>query len=300
MTSLLVALSIVGASPAAGTSGFDFLRIDPTPREAALGGAAIGGAQSPLGFWYNPAHARLGGGQLAQVGYTNYAAGIHLGSLAYTQSVSDRFGVGLGVVYLNSGSMKHTNEYGEILGTFSSSYADLGLNGSLQLTENLAVGAGVHGLYGSIDTFFSVGVAGSAGATYALPLPGLQIGVAVRNLGLQARPFVENRDPLPLEIGAGAAWRPNEAVSLTLDVSKPSDGDVAVRAGVEGRIGEYLALRAGYNSAGDEWKTGGGADVLAGLTTGLGVRYLGYQLDYCFIPMVQLGAAHRISVSFSL
>lgn len=300
MSVLAILLTIISADPNAGTSGFDFLRIAPSAREAALGGAAIAAAQSPLGFWYSPAHVGTTPGQRAHLGYLNYAAGIHIGSLAYTQPVGREAGLGLGIVYLNSGTMKLTNDRGEQLGTFSSSYADLNVSGALKPMDKLTVGLGLQGLYASIDTFFSLAFAGNVGAVYELPVNGLRAGLAVQNLGIQARAFGTERDPMPLDYGVGLSYQPNSAVGLALDVHKPSDNGVGVRAGVEGWIADVLALRLGYNSAGEDLKAGGGGDVLAGITTGIGVRYRGYQIDYCFVPMVLLGAAHRISLSFSL
>lgn len=302
MSVLAILLTIISADPNAGASGFDFLRIAPSAREAALGGAAIATAQSPLGFWYSPAHVGAAPSQRAHLGYLNYAAGIHIGSLAYTQPMGGQAGLGLGLVYLNSGTMKRTNERGEQLGTFSSSYADLNVSGAFRhpIIDRITIGIGLQGLYGSIDTFFSLGFAGNFGAVYELPVNGLSAGVAVQNLGIQARAFGAERDPMPLDCGIGVSYQPSAAVSLALDVHKPSDSGVGVRAGVEGWIADLLALRLGYNSAGEQLKAGGGGDVLAGVTTGLGVRYRGYQLDYCFVPMVLLGAAHRISISFSL
>ena len=108
MSVLAILLMVIGADPSVGASGFDFLRIAPSAQEAALGGATIAGARSPLGFWYSPAHVASTPSQRAHVGYLNYAAGIHVGSLAYVQPVGGTGGVGLGVVYLNSGAMKRT------------------------------------------------------------------------------------------------------------------------------------------------------------------------------------------------
>jgi hypothetical protein len=300
MTVLAILAALLAANGDAGVSGFDFLRVPPTAREAAMGGAAIAGATSPLGFWYSPARVGAVAGQSAQFGYLSYIAGIQLGSLAYAQPVGSQANVGLGVVYLNSGSMKRTNERGENLGTFSSSYAGINASGALKPVAGLTIGLGIQGLYGTIDTFFSVGAVANVGASYDLPVPGLRAGLAVSNAGLQLKTFGAERDPMPLDIGIGLAYQPNPALALALDVHKPTGSDVTVSTGIEGWVGELLALRLGYNSAGSDLKSGSGADVLAGVTTGLGVRYRGYQLDYCFIPMVQLGAAHRISLSFSL
>ncbi len=122
----------------------------------------------------------------------------------------------------------------------------------------------------------------------------------MRNVGYQLKAFQTGRDPLPLDFGIGVGYEPSPAFNLALDVHKPIDNRVNVRAGVEGWVADLLALRAGYTTEGIDLRTGSGEDILAGLTTGLGLRWHGYQLDYCFIPMVELGVAHRLSLAFSL
>jgi len=300
MFALTLAVLLVGIDPNAGTTGFDFLRITPTAREAAMGSAAIGTASSPMGFWFGPTHVLAAEGPRAHVGYLNYVAGIHTGSAAYSQPVGTDKGVGFGIVYLNSGTMKRTNERGEELGTFGVSYANLNLSGAMRLGDDLAVGAALQGLYGSIDTFFGLGLAGNVGATYRLPVNGLTAGLTVKNVGYQLKAFRTGRDPLPIDLGLGLGYQPNPALTLVLDVHKPIDNRINVRAGVEGWVADLLAVRVGYTTEGLDLQAGGGEDILAGLTTGLGFRWRGYQLDYCFIPMVELGVAHRLSLAFSL
>jgi len=300
MLALTLVIALVGIDPNAGTTGFDFLRLTPTAREAAMGGAAVGSAPGPMGFWFSPAHAISIESPRAHVGYLSYVAGIHIGSAAYSQPVGTDKGIGFGVYYLNSGTMKRTNESGEELGTFGVSYADLNLSGATRLGDAAAVGVGVQGLYGSIDTFFAMGLAGNVGMTYRLPVDGLTAGVAVKNLGLQLKAFQDSLDPLPIDFGLGLRYQPNPLLNMVLDAHKPIDNRINVRAGVEGWVADILALRIGYDSYGPDLKAGGGTDILAGVTTGLGFRWHGYQLDYCFIPMVELGVAHRLSLAFSL
>jgi hypothetical protein len=300
MLALTLAITLVGIDPNAGTTGFDFLRITPTAREAAMGSAAVGSARGPMGFWFSPAHALSAESPRAQVGYLNYVAGIQTGSAAYSQPVGTDKGAGFGIVYLNSGSMKRTNEHGEELGTFGVSYANLNLSGAMRLGDALSVGVALQGLYGSIDTFFGLGLAGNVGATYKLPVEGLTAGLAVKNVGYQLKAFQSGRDPLPIDLGLGLGYEPNPALNLVLDVHKPIDNRINVRAGVEGWVADLLAVRAGYTTEGIDLQAGGGDDILAGVTTGLGIRWHGYQLDYCFIPMVELGVAHRLSLAFSL
>ncbi|MBM3322403.1 PorV/PorQ family protein [candidate division WOR-3 bacterium] len=300
MMALILAFGVVSIDPSAGTTGFDFLRIPPGAREAAMGGAATAVAGSPMSFWYNPGHATAAGQARAQVSYLNHIAGIHVGALAYSQGLSSRQGIGAAVVYLNSGTMKRTNENAEEFGTFGVSYADLNVSTALKVIPELDLGVGLHGLYGSIDSFFSLGISACFGATCQLPFNGLSAGLAVQHLGYQAKPFHENRDPMPLDFGLGLGFEPNPALTLALDLHKPIDNRINVRAGIEGRVGDVLTIRGGYSSLGLDWQSGGGSDILAGLTTGLGFRWHGYMLDYCFIPMVELGMAHRLSFTFSL
>jgi hypothetical protein len=300
MLALTLVMTLVGIDPNAGTTGFDFLRLTPTAREAALAGAVVAAAPSPMGFWFSPAHALVTEGPRAHVGYLNYVAGVQTGSAAYSQPVGADKGVGFGIVYLNSGTMKRTDEHGEEQGTFGVSYADLNLSGATRLGSALTLGAGLQGLYGVIDTFVGMGLAGNVGATYRLPVDGLTAGLVVKNVGFQLKAFQASRDPLPVDFGLGLGYQPNPTLNLTLDAHKPIDNQVNVRAGVEGWVADLLAIRVGYTSEGVDLRTGGGEDILAGLATGIGVRWRGYQLDYCFIPMVELGVAHRLSLAFSL
>jgi long-subunit fatty acid transport protein len=296
-------LTLIAIDPGAGTSGFDFIRIAPTAREAAMGTAALAKATSPMNFWFNPAHAAGNESQQVHFGYINYVAGIHIGSAAFSQSLEQNKGIGIGIVYLNSGSMKRTDERGNELGTFGVSYADLNVSGGWQLADFVTVGAGIQGLYGSIDTFFTIGLAGNAAVKFGFPvngLEGLNAALVARNLGLTVKPYNTQRDPLPMSLGVGIGYDINDAVRFALDVVKPLDNQVQFSAGVEGWIGEILALRAGYSSLGPDLRSGGGSDILAGLSTGLGIRYRGYQLDYCFTPMVELGMAHRLSLALTL
>ncbi|MEO0069301.1 MAG: PorV/PorQ family protein [candidate division WOR-3 bacterium] len=300
MTVILFALSLVTIYPGAGTAGFDFLHISPTAREAALAGAAVSRPQGAMGFFYNPAILSQGGTNNGELTYINYPAGIHLGSVGYVQPLGTNKGVGIGIFYLNSGTIKRTNDQGEEMGTFGSSYLNLNLSGGLRIIDRLALGLAFSGLYGAIDTFFSLGVAGNLGITYEIPDYHIHFGFAASNLGVEVKTFGGYRNPLPLEIALGASWEPITALNLNASIHKPIDNRWNFRAGIEGWVNEYLVLRGGYYSLGADLAYGGGGDVLAGFTTGLGIRYQRYQIDYAFIPMVVLGITHRLSLSFSL
>lgn len=253
-----------------------------------------------MSFWYNPAHLLHIETPECQVGYANYIAGIHIGSLAYSRPLGADRALGAGVVYLNSGQMKRTDPEGHELGTFGASFADIDIAGALRTAGDLVVGLGLRGLYGSIDTFFALGLAGNLGLNYRLPVAGMSCGFSASNLGAQLKAFRDGVDPLPVELALGVCYQPSSAVGLSLTGRKSISNRFNIRGGIEGWVNEYLVLRAGYNSLGSDLAGSAGTDALAGFAAGFGVRVRGYQLDYCFVPMAQLGLAHRIALSFSL
>lgn len=296
----IILFNLVAFDPNAGRAGYDFLRIIPSAREAGLAGSASANAEGAFSFYYSPINLLRNQSSAAQFSYVNYPAGIHAGTVAYSQPVNFDIGVGVGVYYLNSGTMTKTNEAGDSLGLFGASFADLNIAGAMRVAQGLMLGAGIAGLYGNIDSFFSLGVALNLGVGYEMPLQNIRLGFHANNLGLQLKPYGDSRDPLPIEFGLGAAWEPVPAFNLNLAVNKPLDNRFNIRLGAEGWLNQFLVLRGGYNSLGIDWWEGSGGDIFAGFTAGLGVRYQRYQIDYSFVPMGRLGLSHRLSFGLSL
>ena len=299
MLNIILLLSMISRDPNVGTAGFDLLNITIPAREAAMGNTALALSEDAFGFFFNPAglvdivESRFG------TTYMNYLAGIQLGSLSYSKPFGNK-GLGVGITYLNSGSMKKTDISGNEEGTFSVAYANFDVAFGMLITEPIGIGVGLKGIYGKIDTFTSVGAGINLGGSFILPVNGLSLGVAVRNIGYVFKPFRDERDKLPLDFGAGINYSSRDKLNLNLDIIKPLYSKFGVRIGGEGWLTSFLALRAGYNSLGSDLKTGSGSDIAAGMSFGLGVKVLSYQLDYAFTPMLTLGRVHRFTLSFAL
>ena len=78
-------LMLVGEiSPNVGTTGFNFLKITPTAREAAMGCVAVGFSDNAAGIWYNPAGITGAVGSQVGLGYIAYAAGVQSGTVSHT------------------------------------------------------------------------------------------------------------------------------------------------------------------------------------------------------------------------
>jgi len=298
MLAMLLSLTLIGEiGPDVGTTGFNFLKVPPTAREAAMGNAAIGFSDNAFGLWYNPAGiAEL---SVAQGGlsYISYIAGVQSGALAYVNPMKDK-AFGIGAYYLNSGAMKRTDDLNTDLGTFSVSYLDVNPAFGWKPTDKLALGAGLKILYGKIDSFWTLGLGADLGVKYTL-MPGLHATFVAHNLGTSVKAFQTQTDRLPMDFGIGFGYEPVSRLRFDLEAHQPLDNKLEVRGGVEAWVWPVVCLRAGVTTAGGDLKGGGGSDILAGLSTGLGFRLTRYEVDYAFTPMVLLGNAHRISFRYS-
>jgi hypothetical protein len=304
MIQVLLSLVLVGdLNPNVGTTGFNFLKITPTAREAAMGSTAIGFGDNAFGIWYNP--AGLAGTKQRQFGasYISHLAGINSGAASFVMPLA-KMALGFGAYYLNGGEMARIDENQIEQGTFTPSCLDINVGGGMKIANSLMLGVTLKAVYSGIDSFWSLGLGANIGVSYDVPNTGLRASLVARNLGLTLKPFVTANEKLPTEFVAGLGYRAGKNLNLALEGLLPVDNNFAARVGAEWWLFKPVCLRAGITTAGADLKAGGGGDILAGLSTGLGVRVpirkLPLEVDYAFTPMVVLGSAHRVSFRLTL
>lgn len=280
-----------------GTTGFTFLKLSGGAKEIAMGGACLGASKGVSALFLNPAGVIDLNKTQASITYLSYVADIHSGFLGYVKP-SQKMGYGIGIAYLNSGTMKRTDIDNNELGTFFVHYASLQTALGIKPYPNISFGGSIKLLYAAIDTFWTIGGALDIGGLYYYK--DLSLGGAIQNLGLQIKAFDREKDPLPLNFGIGLGYKLSEEIYTALDINKPIDNGFNFRFGVEWKIHKHFALRTGYNSMGGDLKSGGGSDILAGLSFGIGIDYKEVVLDYAYTPCLILGNSHRISLSFWL
>src|SRR5437867_1454942 len=145
----LLFVSIVASSQvlAQGTTTFDFLRNDLSPRSAALGGSFITMTDDPVSIFYNPAGlASLSRTQFS-VGFFKHLLDINSGFAAYGTSVP-KFGfVGAGIQYINYGEFKRTGTEGQDLGTFGAGELAMNIGYANDFEGGLHYGANAKFIY---------------------------------------------------------------------------------------------------------------------------------------------------------
>jgi hypothetical protein len=173
---------------------------------------------------------------------------------------------------------------------------------SKALTSDLRLGANVKYIHSTIETASASSLAMDLGGMLRTPISGLTLGVAVQNLGPGMK-YLDQSNPLPLTLAAGAGYHLGSGLLLALDVKTlPNDHQTTVSLGTEYAAFSALSLRAGYLAAMGPGAAAGGTTVtqefgqMSGIGAGLGIKVSGYQLDYSFTPFGELGSVQRISL----
>jgi hypothetical protein len=286
-------LSLAWARPClagAGAEPFDFLFLDANARPVGLGGAYTALATDANALLYNPAGLAQVSRHEATFMHNAHMQGINQEYAAYASP----HGWSASLNYLRFGDVQKTtlsNPDGQGLGQTTLSDLALGAGYGLKLEDSLALGLGLKYIREVIAGLEVTGYGMDAGALYSVPMVlGLDLGLALQNIGPTTRSRGAHEN-LPLNLRAGAAYsfyvRGHENV-IALDVSKERSQGALAAVGAETRVLELLALRLGFNTRND-------AGV--GITAGFGCLFKDGSIDYAFVPMGDLGDAHRISAT---
>lgn len=275
----------------AGTSAAQFLTLGVGARAPGMGGAFAGVADDSTAIFWNPAGLNRLESKSLSLMHAMWFEDIAYDWVSYAQKVKNLGTFGIGVQYLSYGSIKQTDNTGLDVGSFSPSDVAVSLSCA---REVVGIGLGMNIKYISSQiTNTARAYAVDFGAMYPLLENKLWLGAAVQNFGTKMK-FIDEEDPLPLNIKIGGAYalRPNWKAAL--DINAPVNGALNLGIGTEYgyKINGIISAagRIGYNTTAKD--TGG----LNGICAGVGFTYLSYGIDYAFVPYGDLGNTQRISL----
>jgi opacity protein-like surface antigen len=295
----LIALGLgylVLASPAAArqgsagtTAGNTVLRGNVGARPAALGGAFTAAAEGPLALRYNPAAL----GSTARPGiflqYQSSFLDIGRGDLAYAAPAWDG-GFAIGVSTVDYGSITRTTTANKTgVSTFEANDYLLRAGFGRAVSDRISLGGSLAYYRLELDNVSADGFTADLAGPWRPEIEGLRAGFAVRNIGTRAR-FQAAEEELPLTLAFAAAYDPIERLTISTDYELVRGAGGAVKAGVEFRPADHLALRVGYD---------GRNEAGSGLAVGGGFRMNDLAVDYAYVPFGDLGDDHRVSLEWS-
>lgn len=294
---LVLGLLWTAAPVSAQNTGASFLRIDTGARPAAMGGAYTAVADDVNALYYNPGGLSLLSRRELGATHTEWLLDSKFDFIGFAQpTAAGTFG--LGFTRLSNGRIEGRAADRSASGSFEASDTAVTLGFGRSLGEAVpfgraSLGINVKYLQSQLGSDSASTFAFDLGAVHRLDAAPLSLGFSVLNMGRGMR-FLDQTDPLPLTISAGAAYRLIGTLGLALDVRyEPHERRTDVALGTEYAVLSSFSLRAGYASVGP---VGAGGSPLNGLGGGFGLRMGGYRADYTFTPFGALGNAQRISL----
>ena len=302
---VIISFSLIAISEDAGTSGFSFLKVNYSARAAAMANAFTGLSNDASAVFFNPAGLSQIQSKEISTTYMSYFDGIQCGSIVYAFPYDDETTLAVFSQFLTATEDRTLADadgnYAGTDGTFGISEVLFGVSASRKVLDVLDLGINIKYLQESLDEYVGSAVAIDFSLLHQTTNKNLKVGIAFKNLGKQLTYYTGNEyeEKLPRLFVAGFSYHPDEKFFATLDIYKPMEFDFSGRLGVEYQIHEILALRCGYKSNAEDWRTGGDHEIFSGLSFGFGINWQKYTVDYAIISYGDLGYVNQISLKYS-
>lgn len=290
MVSVVTGITLA-ASPDAGTSAAQFLKLGAGARASGMGDAVAAIVDDATALYWNPAGlSGLTGGSLS-VMHAQWLSDISYEWAAYACPVSRAGAVGAGVQYLSYGSLNKRDVTGLETGTLAPSDLSAAVSYAHAIGRT-SVGVSLKYIATTIE-HTALAYAADIGVQRAFGAR-IQAGAAVQNIG-SGMQFNGESDPLPLNIKLGGACAVTRSLIVAADVNQAIDDEITAGTGLEYVCavagGTAVAVRIGYSTAARD--TGG----FNGMAAGLGCTFQDVTIDYAFVPYGELGNTQRISLA---
>ena len=304
----------------AGTSGFQFLKLPPDARSAAMGQTVVTNAMDASSMYWNPALLpQIRRSTIVGFSNTQYHSDVVLNYAAFAQRLGS-FRIGANVLMMDSGNMDVTTEF-QPFGTgesFSVYDFSAGLTVAQALTDLFSYGITARYIEEGIASVKNSTVAFDAGIFYRIGFTGVQMAVAIRSFGfdsssdgsidrtLVGSPSVVTEEAfeavtLPTTFMLGLSYDlfsaagDGKSLILSGQLNNPNDNSESFNLGIEYVWADLLSLRTGYRFGVEELNTP---------SFGAGILVPGLQqhvrFDYGFNQLERLGAVHRVGVDVQL
>lgn len=276
----------------AGTTTAQFLKLGAGVRASGMGDAFVGISDDSTAVYWNPAGLCQIKNQSFSVMHAVWFEDISYDWASYAYNMKNLGFIGFGIQYLSYGDIKEIDNTGSDKGTFNPNDTAATISYAKDIC-NFNLGCSFKYISSKIKENFSA-FAFDFGMMHKILNNKLSLGLSIQNMGTKMK-FNNNEDSLPFNIKLGSAYFINSNLILVLDLNAPIDNEINFCSGTEYKYKVNNSInfsgRLGYTTKTKD--TGG----LNGITTGLGINYNTYQLDYAFVPYGDLGNTHRISFS---
>lgn len=200
----ITALSGLVASAQSGTNAYSFLEVSSSTHALGLGGYGI--AVTGPDVMLSDQNPGLLGPEIESavgVGYMHYFGSSNFAAARFAHSAGERGAWGIGVRYLDYGSIEGYLPDGTHTGSFKPKDLSVEATYSHDFTDRLRGGINVKMIYSNYEQFTAVALAADLGINYYNPDNDLSLSAVIKNAGGQVKRFNESYDHLPFDIQLG-------------------------------------------------------------------------------------------------
>lgn len=305
---LIIVILYISASILPAQNTYEFLRVDMSPRAAALAGSFVASTGDPNVIFYNPAGISTLENNPVSFSFMKHLMDINLASLSYSQNIEGIGRLAGAVQYINYGNFDGADEDSHPTGQFGAGEVAFILGYGGALDTNFYYGANLKYIYSAIESYSSSGMAVDLGLEYVMPDAGWNFGISVLNAGGQLSSYIDTKEKLPVDLRIGVSKKmAHIPLRLFFGLKRLIDDDVSFAKrlnnftiGAEINLSKVLRLRFGYdNKMRKDVKIGTSAGM-AGFNFGLGAVIKSYNFDYAYSSWGLIGSTHRIGITTQL
>lgn len=306
-TLYILLLCCLTAGSLKAQSTYEFLRMDMSPRAAALGGSFVAANDDADIIFYNPAGINFHEQTPVSFNYVKHLLDFNFTSLAASRAFAGIGRIGAAVQYLNYGNFTRADEFGNQTGSYGA--GDLALTGTYgnTLDKNFYYGASVKLIYSKIDNYSSSAMAFDLGLNYNLPEKNFAVGFAVLNMGTQLSSYSGISEKLPLDVIVGIAKKLEHLpFKYYIDFHRLAESESSLlkrfshfTLGGEFTLSKVVRVRVGLDTEKRKELKIGNYAGLAGFNAGFGFIVDKYLVDYSFSSLGSIGSIHRFGIKTS-
>ena len=296
--SVVLLAGLLSAVAVSAQDGLALMKVEPGARPAGMGGAFTSVAGDPSGAFYNPAAAADFAETTiklkASMGYNTYWENVSLQTGYLSAALSERVWLHGGIRFASISDLEsRKGPSSDPDGYFDAHDVSFKSGLACRLTDRLVAGVALGWYLEKIDQYRGTSFNTDFGLTYQAS-ENLSVGASVINLGGDLSLSTDSDNgadiPLPTTYRTGISYTYRGLVLGAADLVYLDD-EAHVHVGVEGRLHERFALRAGYMAGYDS------KDFTAGAT----FTHRNFDIDYAFVPYSNdLGTSHLFNLTVSL
>jgi len=267
-----------------------------------MGQAFSAVADDANAVYWNPAGLNQLGGTELTAEYDVFIETVRYNYFAGATKLGSNAAVGAALKLLSTGTEQGVDANGNPTGqTVGENYMDFDLAGAYRLSYYFDVGLTVKYISKSLSGDTATDFAVDLGAMYRTPIPHLQAGLDIQNIGPGLK-FDQVADPLPFNVKLGLAYKMFEDNFVTdFDMNFPNDNAISAALGGEYWYHDTLVGRFGYQFQGAIDQNEVGIGGKAGLYLGAGVKLQAFKganigLDYAWTDQGFLGSNHHFAL----